>query len=131
MTTPAPHGDVERFFQEYNDAFLATDGARIASFYQFPCLTLRGNGELLHVATTEDGKELFGKIAASYHDEGNRASIFSLVEIVPVGGGSVLVTLDWQLRREDGSAIRGWRQSYNLVRGAHGWQIVLSTFHIE
>jgi hypothetical protein len=32
--------------------------------------------------------------------------------------------------RADGSAIRGWQQSYNLVRGQASWQILVSTFHV-
>ncbi|MDN5860017.1 MAG: hypothetical protein L0H84_15485 [Pseudonocardia sp.] len=131
MTTPAIQADIERFFHGYNDAFIAVDGARIADFYHFPCLLLRGDGELLDVPTVEEGKALFQRIASSYHEEGNRASIFSIVENAAIGGRSVLATLDWTLQREDGSAIRGWRQSYNLVSVNGGWHIVLSTFHIQ
>jgi ketosteroid isomerase-like protein len=131
VTSPVTQAEIENFFHDYNDAFLATDGARIANFYRFPCLTLRGSGELLHMATVEDGRTLFENVARSYHDEGNRASTFAILDTVPVGGRSVLVTMDWELRRDDGSAIRGWRQSYNLIHSGDGWRIVLSTFHIE
>jgi hypothetical protein len=39
--------------------------------------------------------------------------------------------MDWELRRGDGSLIREWRQSYNVVRVGKGWQILLSTFHVK
>ncbi|MCD6044159.1 MAG: hypothetical protein K0R40_3762 [Burkholderiales bacterium] len=34
------------------------------------------------------------------------------------------------MRRDDGSAIRRWRQSYNLVAAEGGLRILASTFHL-
>ena len=39
-------------------------------------------------------------------------------------------TMDWEMRREDGTAIRRWRQSYNLVAVDGRWRILASTIHL-
>lgn len=35
---------VKAFLEEYVDAFNARDGARIAAFYNAPCVTMRADG---------------------------------------------------------------------------------------
>jgi hypothetical protein len=52
------------------------------------------------------------------------------LDVVPMGGRSVLGIVTWELLREEGSVLRQWRQSYNLVRVEAGWQILASTYHI-
>jgi len=52
------------------------------------------------------------------------------LHVSPIGGQSALATLVWKMLRRDGSLIREWRMSYNLVRVATGWQILVSTFHL-
>jgi hypothetical protein len=41
----------------------------------------------------------------------------------------LLVTLDWHMLRGDGSLIRRWRQSYQVILVAQEWQVLTSTFH--
>jgi hypothetical protein len=48
-----------------------------------------------------------------------------------MGERAVLGTVTWELLREDGSVLRRWRQSYNLVRVEAGWKIFASTHHVE
>jgi hypothetical protein len=40
-------------------------------------------------------------------------------------------TLELQLKRRDGTVVREWRQSYNLIRPDDRWQIFVSTIHVE
>jgi hypothetical protein len=49
--------------------------------------------------------------------------------VVPIGALSALATMDWEMLREDGTVIRRWRQSYNLLRVETEWRILASTFH--
>jgi len=50
---------------------------------------------------------------------------------VPMGDRVVLGAVTWELLCEDGSVLRRWRQSYNLVRVETGWMIFASTHHVE
>jgi hypothetical protein len=46
-----------------------------------------------------------------------------------MGARSALGTVTWELLREDGSVLKHWRQSYNLVRAEKGWRVLASTYH--
>jgi ketosteroid isomerase-like protein len=120
---------VRTFLESYNKAFASIDGARIAALYHSPCVTMRGDGSI-HRLTSDDLAAYLQNVADTYHREGYRDGRFKIVLVVPIGGRSALVTVDWELLRGDGSVIRGWRQSYNLVRVKAAWQILVSTFHV-
>ena len=122
--------EVRTFLESYNKAFASIDGARIAALYYSPCVTLRGDGSI-HCLTSHDLAAFFQNVADTYHREGYRDGRFKILQVVPIGGRSALVTVDWELLRGDGSVIRGWRQSYNLVRVKAAWQILVSTFHVS
>jgi hypothetical protein len=122
--------EVRTFLESYNKAFASIDGARIAALYHSPCVTLRGDGSI-HCLTTGDLAAFFQNVADTYHREGYRDGRFKILQVAPLGERSALVTVDWELLRGDGSVIRGWTQSYNLVRVNAGWQILVSTFHVN
>ena len=122
--------EVRTFLESYNEAFASIDGARIAALYHSPCVTLRGDGSV-HCLTSNDLAAFFQNVADTYHSEGYRDGRFRILQVVPIGGRSALVTVDWELLRGDGNVIRGWRQSYNLARVKAGWQILVSTFHVS
>ncbi len=121
---------VESFFREYNDTFKTIDGRRIATLYHAPSLTLRGDGTFLLLDTQEAIEKFFQKVAETYSGEGYADGAFTNLTVVPIGGRSALATMDWTLLRRDGTPIREWRQSYNLLRTPDGWKIILSTFHV-
>ena len=122
--------EVRSFLESYNKAFASIDGARIAALYHSPCVTLRGDGSI-HSLTSDDLGTFFQNVTDTYYREGYRDGRFKILQVVPIGGRSALVTVDWELLRGDGSVIRGWRQSYNLVRVKAAWQILVSTFHVN
>jgi hypothetical protein len=122
--------EVGSFLETYNEAFASIDSTRIAALYYSPCITLRGDGSI-HCLTSRDLGSFFQGVAETYYREGYRNGRFKILQVVPIGGRSALVTVDWELLREDGSVIRGWRQSYNLVRVQATWQILVSTFHVN
>lgn len=122
---------LEAFFTDYNTAFRTIEGRRIAPFYHAPCLTLRGDGSFLLLRERQDIENFFQKVADTYKSDGYSDGAFSNFSATPLGGRSALATMDWELRRHDGSPIRQWRQSYNLLRTIEGWKIVLSTFHVD
>jgi hypothetical protein len=124
--------EVRSFLAAYMREFSSLSGARIASLYHVPCVTVRGDGTIHSLQTRQDVERFFEGVAAAYAREGAHGEgRYKNLEVHPIGGRSVLVTVDWELQREDGSVIREWGQSYNLVRGETGWQVLLSTFHLK
>jgi len=131
MSTPDDVGDARAFLGEYVRAFDSIDGARIAALYHEPCITMRGDGSIHCLLSREDLARFFQGVADTYHRDGYRSSRFSNLEVTAIGARSILLTVDWELLRQDGSPLRQWRQSYNLVRVDSGWQILVSTFHVK
>jgi ketosteroid isomerase-like protein len=131
MADSALEDSIRDFLKQYTAAFEAIDGSRIAALYYMPTLTMRGDGSIHCLQSLEELARFFQGVADSYYQEGYRGGSFENLLVTPIGGRSALATLNWQMRRADGSLIREWRQSYNLVRIAGGWQILVSTFHVN
>jgi ketosteroid isomerase-like protein len=123
--------EARAFLDQYNSAFASIDGEQIAALYHEPCITLRGDGSIHCLQSRAELSRFFQGVAETYRRDGYRTGRFSNVEVVPIGGRSALVTLDWEMQRDDASVIRQWRQSYNLVRVESGWQILASPFHVD
>lgn len=121
---------VRGFFEEYNKAFASIDGSRIAALYSAPTVTVRADSSIHCLQSREELARFFQNVADTYHREGYRNGRFKNLEVISIGGRSALATMEWELLRQDGSVIRGWRQSYNLIRRDGGWQILVSTFHV-
>lgn len=131
MGDSALDDSIRAFLKQYTEAFEAIDGNRIAALYYMPTLTMRGDGSIHCLQSREELARFFQGVADSYFQDGYRGGSFENLQVTPIGGRSALATLDWEMRRADGSLIREWRQSYNLVRIAGGWQILVSTFHVN
>ena len=121
---------VEAFLGDYTEAFLARDGERIAALYNVPCVTLRADGSIHAFTSQEETRAFFQRLADTYHRDGCRGWRYANLEVTPLGERSMIATMDWEMRREDGSAIRRWRQSYNFVLADGGLRILASTFHL-
>src|SRR5262245_62110435 len=121
--------EIRTFVENYIAAFDAADGPAIAALYHLPCLTVRGDGSVHCFQDKETARSFFKKVADTYHQDGCRRSRYFDLEVAPIGARSALATLTWEQLREDGSSIRRWRQSYNLLRDDKAWKILTSTFH--
>ena len=131
MTDSALTDEIRGFFENYAKAFESIDGNRIAALYHVPTVTMRGDGSIHCLQSREDLARFFQGVADTYYRDGYRSGSFANLQVVVIGSRSALATMDWELRRADGSVIREWRQSYNVVRVPDGWQILVSTFHVK
>ncbi len=123
--------EVARFFDDFVTAFGSGSGARIAARYHVPGVALRGDGSIQCLQSREEVERFFQAAVDGYRRDGCAGIRFTDLEAVPLGGRSALGTVTWELLRGDGSVLRRWRQSYNLVRvDGGGWQILASTYHV-
>ena len=123
--------EANAFLEEYNRAFASISGDQIAALYHEPCITVRGDGSVHCMQSRTELARFFQDVADTYYRDGYRNGRFSSLEVTPIGERSALITLDWEMLREDGDLIRQWRQSYNLVRVGAEWQILASIFHLK
>ncbi len=131
MANSSLNDEIRDFFKHYAEASEAIDGKRIAALYYMPTLTMRGDGSIHCLQSREELARFFQSVVDTYYRDGYRGGGFKNLQVIPIGGRSALATMDWEMRRADGSLIREWRQSYNVVRFAAGWQILVSTFHVN
>ncbi len=96
-----------------------------------PCLTLRADGSFHVLSTNEEVAKFFQQVIDTYLGLGMGDFAIQDFTAVGLGNRSAFVTLDWDARRADGTQIRRWRQSYNLIDMADSWKIALSTFHVQ
>ena len=121
---------IRQFFEDYARAFESIDGARIATFYHAPTVTMRGDGSIHCLQSREELQRFFQGVVDGYYRDGYRTSGLLSFDVQLIGGRSALATIDWQLLRADGTVLREWRQSYNVVYVDGRWQILVSTFHV-
>ena len=130
MTSSSLIAEISSFYKAYAEAFHARSGAQIAEFYCTPCISMRGDASIRWFQSRPETEKFFQAVADTYYEEGLRSSETRNLEVVPIGGRSLLATMDWVFYRGDGTLLKQWRQSYNLVRTDGRWQILLSTFHV-
>ncbi len=123
--------EISKFFEDYNRTFSERDGAAISMFYSVPSVSMRGDRSIHCFKSREELVAFFQDVADRYEREGASGGRFAELAVQAIGGRSVLATMEWQNTRPDGSIVRKWRQSYNLIRPADKWQIFVSTFHVE
>jgi len=121
---------VKTFLKDYMDAFSTNDGARIARLYHAPSVTVRADGSIHSFHSESEIQSFFQRLADSYYRDGCRGWRYENLEVSPLGGGSALATMDWEMRHKDGSALRRWKQSYNFVVVDGRLCILASTFHL-
>jgi hypothetical protein len=131
MSQQALTDEIKKIFDDYNRTFAERDGAAISMFYSVPSLSMRGDRSTHCFQSREELAAFFQEVADRYEREGASGARFLDLAVQPIGGRSVLATLEWQNTRPDGSVVRKWRQSYNLIRPDDRWQIFVSTFHVE
>ena len=124
--------EVGNFLDDYVRHWNAGDWIAVAALYHVPSITMRGDGSVYCFQSSKELQEFFQGVGASYDKEGNLGQgRYHSLTTQPIGARSLLATLTWQMVHKDGSVIREWQQSYNLVRTDGRWQILAATLHLE
>ena len=112
-------------------AFHTFDGNLIAQRYIAPYLALNADGSVQSFDEHSAIGRYFQGIVSAYHAQGCRGCCYKDLEVVPLGSQSALVTVTWELLREDGSVLSSWRESYTLTRKNNDLRIVASVDHVQ
>jgi hypothetical protein len=121
--------EMHDFFERYQRLFDQQDWPAFAALFHEPALSVRGDGTVMAIPNHLEGAHLYAQVAQAWRAEGYARFDMQNFEVTEMGKDSRLVTFDWLMMRGDGSCIRRWRQSYQLIRGAQGWRVLSSTFH--
>lgn len=121
--------ELDRFFNEYARTFDSKDWRSFIAYYHEPALSIRGDGSHMLLTDRNNAKEFFESVASKWAIEGYSYFTTRERQVHQLGSLCALVTFVWEMRRHDGSLIREWRQSYEVVRRGVNWQVAMSTFH--
>lgn len=131
MDADTIRSEVLDFLDTYIRAFSPGSGRRIADLFHTPCLLVRGD-QTVHALTSDGQVEAFFQpVAETLWSAGTVTWAVGDVSIEAVGGRNAHVLLTWTPLRADGSAIRSWRQAYDLIQMDGEWRILMSTILIE
>jgi ketosteroid isomerase-like protein len=122
---------IHAFLRSYVAAFNSCDGAAISAHYAYPSLSLRGDGTLSLLNSREQAEPFFTSMARTYSEQGCVDSRADNVKVHSIGSGCALVTVDWSMLRSDGSPLRTWTHSYNVLADGDRTLFLLATFNFS
>jgi len=115
------------FFDRYAERYMESDAETVADMCEIPFLALR-SGEAFHLPDREAVVAHFAVNMLAYQSAGaDRADIVD-IEVQEQGTEAVLATVHWHFRAADGTMIRDFRTSYQLV-AADPWRILSYVNH--
>ena len=132
MSDQAHLDEVTKLLDDYVRHWYAGEWSAVAALYYVPSITMRGDGSVHCFQSLKELREFFHGVGAGYDTEGDLGpGRYHSLTTQPIGARSLLATLTWQMVRKDGSVVREWRQSYNLVRTDGRWLILAATLHLD
>jgi hypothetical protein len=130
--TVLSHDDRARmFFDRFVTAFATFDSALIADLFATPGVSLRADGSITALTTREDVMRYYQAAIDGYHRNGCRACRWAHLEVTPIGSGSMLAAVTWELLHQDGNVMVTWRQSYCLIDTDDGLKVFASATHVD
>ena len=131
MASPDLRDEASGFFDGFVSAFSQFDGDLIARRYAVPYLAMNADGSSAVFASRQDIGHYFQGVLDEYRRSGCRSCRYDALDVVPLGARCLLVTVGWQLLRDDASELVRWSESYQLTRGHDGLRIFASVDHAE
>jgi len=117
------------FFEAYGREFDNCDWVAFTALLHEPFMTVRGDGSVHLLKSRAEARQFFENVSSVWRQEGYIQCVTSNYEVMMLGRFSRLVTFDWELVRKDGTVLRKWRQSYQLISVLQEWKVLGSTFH--
>ena len=125
---PRLEDELQAFFEEYASLFHA-DMTALCDRFNYPSITQRLDGSVALFSRKEEAVRFFTVARDRFEGEGCTAWAIRRLAAEQLGAGAAFATIDWRMLRADGSPIRGWTQTYNVIGGSGRWKVVLSTLH--
>jgi hypothetical protein len=122
--------DILAFFERYREAFDRLDGDAVARLYCVPSGIVSDRG-YAHWATFEPIRDNMVALCDLYRDHGFASTSFVPAAFIDQGPERAVADLAWTIRRCGGQPPWRFHTTYNLVRTADGWRVLLCTAYEE
>ncbi|WP_346927004.1 DUF4440 domain-containing protein [uncultured Arthrobacter sp.] len=119
--------DVAELFERYAERYMASDADAVADMCGAPFLAVR-KGVPIPLPDRPAVVAHLAGVMAAYRASGAVAADIEGVDILEQGDSAALATVHWRVRAADGSVVRDFRTSYQLV-GPDPWRIFAYVNH--
>ena len=122
---------IERFFETYAERYMASDADEIAAMYEVPFLAVR-EGRAIHLGDREAVREHLAALMEAYRNAGATRATIAELQVTQLDRSSVIATVRWNALTADGTLLRDFTTSYQMLREESGeWRILSYTYHDE
>lgn len=116
------------FITQYGQAFDNYDLQAILNYYHTPCFVFKTG--ILFANLDESIKRVnFQDLLESYRQEGYANAEIHNFELISMGQHGGIVTVEWVCRRNDGTVVFDFWDSYHLIRIDGTWKILGDTVY--
>ena len=119
--------DLGQFFHRYAELYMASDAEAVADLCEVPFLAVR-SGATFHLLDRQAVLEHFGNNMAAYRSVGAAAAEIAAIDLREQGTEAVLATVNWQVKAADGTILRDFSTSYQVIV-ADPWRILSYVNH--
>jgi hypothetical protein len=126
--SPQSFPDFQKLMSEYGGAFDAYDLESILDHYSSPCFILK-DGKVNFLAETISKRAYFTDLLGSLRAAEIHHSEMPSLTVNPLGGSAAVVTVRWVSKKEDGSVVWDFLDSYFVVRVGSEWKFLGDAVH--
>jgi ketosteroid isomerase-like protein len=122
--------EIRAFFESYRNAFNALDGEAVARLYAVPSGIASDTG-YEHWPAYEPIRDNMVALCKLYKDNGYVHATFEPEAFLQQGEQYAMADLRWRIERSGGQPPWEFNTTYNLMRTAQGWRVLLCTAYSE
>jgi len=119
--------DLGLFFERYAERYMASNAEAIANMCEVPFFAVR-SGTVFHLLDREAVVGHFANNMTAYRSAGAASADIVDTKIQEQGTEAIFATVHWHVRVPDGTVVRDFQTSYQLV-AADPWRILSYVNH--
>ena len=127
MTLPR---EIEAFFENYRDGFNALDGNAVAALYAEPS-GIAQDRTYTHWPSRQPVAENMEALCRLYRDKGFIRADLEPQQFINQGGTFAVADVQWRIDWSGDQDPWHFKTTYNLMRTAEGWRVLLCTAYSE
>jgi hypothetical protein len=122
--------EIRAFFEHYREAFDRLDGEAVARLFAVPSGIASDSG-YTHWPTFEPIRANMVALCALYRENGYASAMFEPVTFLAQGENYAIADISWNIERSGQREPWRFHTTYNLMRTAEGWRVLLCTAYSE
>jgi hypothetical protein len=126
MTEPS----LREFWEAYSERYMESDLDAVSALYEAPFLAVREN-EPIHLPDREAVRAHVARLMEAYRNAGAAEAAIADLQVMQLDDASSIATVRWSARAEDGTVLREFTVSYQMLRRPTGWTILSYTYHSD